>query len=128
MIGRTRAAVTVTPNAAAIAERKVNATHNRGRETVAAMSHTGELKKTRNVSNSSGRARVANDPASARFDIVICTAQTRIEPAPQAGSARIAATTAASKRRSTSNRGLGPPRMAPAIAMVIATVEIGRAH
>src|SRR3984893_4492725 len=98
MIGRTRSAVTVTTNAAAIAVRNVSASHNRGRETVAAMSHTGALKKTRNVSNSSGRARVASDPAAARFDIVVCTAQPRIEPAPQAVSAKIGATTTASDR------------------------------
>ncbi len=122
MIGLTRSAVTDTTNAAAIRVRNTSASHSRGRETVDAISHTGELKKTRNVSNSSGRARVANDPAAARFDIVICTAQPRIEPTPQAVSTRIAATTTASKTRSTSSRGLGPPMMAPAIAMVIATV------
>ena len=36
------------------------------RETVAAISHTGELKNTRNVRSSTGSARVVNDPAAAR--------------------------------------------------------------
>jgi len=89
---------------------------------VAAISQTGELKKTRNVSNSSGRARVTNDPAAARLDIVICAAQLMIEPAPHAVNAKIAAKTTPSMMRSTSTRGLGPPRMPPAIAMVTATV------
>ena len=41
MIGLTRSAVTETTNAAAIAVRKSSASHNRGRDTVAAISHTG---------------------------------------------------------------------------------------
>jgi len=51
--------------------RNSSASHKRGREIVAAMSHTGELKKTRIVSNSSGSARVNIDPAAARFDVVM---------------------------------------------------------
>ena len=122
MIGPTRSAVTDTTNTAAITVRNSSASHNRGRDTVAAMSHTGELKKTRIVSKSSGSARVTIDPAAARFDVVICTAQPRIEPAPHAVSPRMAAITMASTMRSTRTRGLGPPRMPPAIAMVTATV------
>ena len=73
-----------TTNTAAITVRNSSASHKRGREMVAAMSHTGELKKTRIVSNSRGSARDTIDPAAARFDVVICTAQPRIEPAPHA--------------------------------------------
>ena len=58
--------VTATTNAAAIRERNTSASHSRARETVAAMSHTGELKNTRNVRSSTGSARIINDPAAAR--------------------------------------------------------------
>jgi hypothetical protein len=86
------------------------------------MSHTGELKNTRIVSNSSGSARVTIDPAAARFDVVIWTAQPRIEPAPHAVSANMAAITTPSKMRSTRTRGLGPPKTPHTIATVVATV------
>jgi len=66
-----RARVTDTTNTAAMSVRNSSASHKRGREIVAAMSHTGELKKTRIVSNSSGSARVNIDPAAARFDVVM---------------------------------------------------------
>ena len=56
-IGLTRSRVTDTTNTAAMSVRNSSASHKRGREIVAAMSHTGELKKTRIVSNSSGSAR-----------------------------------------------------------------------
>ncbi len=122
IIGLTRSRVTDTTNTAAIAVRNASANHSRGRDTVAAISHTGELKNTRKVSSSSGSARVTIEPAAARFVVVICTAQAMMEPAPHAVSAKMAAITTASRTRSTSTRGLGPPRMPPTIAIATATV------
>ncbi len=123
MIGRNRSIVTVTTNTAAISERNSSASHRRRREIVAAISHTGELKKTRNVNSSTGSARTNSEPAAARCDIVVRAVQPRIDPAPVAVSSQDDGDDDAPRRSGRpERRALGPPRTPPATATATATV------
>lgn len=108
-IGRTPAIMVDSRNDTAIVIRNTRANHSRGRWTVAAMVHTGPLKKTSTVNNITGSARSNRLPTEARLPSIMRTAQPRMAPPPLAVPRRISATMTASATRSAHTRGLGPP-------------------